>query len=56
MTRPPSAIDQRVGSHSLCLYVCVAVWMGVGGWLGKGDREGRECLTTRFKLGVCWEL
>lgn len=40
-------IDQCVGSHSLCLYVCVGVWMGVGGW----EREREESL---YPQGLSW--
>ena len=49
MTRPPSVIDQCVGSHSLFLYVFVGVWLGAGGWEREGGRKESLC-----PLGLSW--
>jgi len=40
IARPPSVIDQHVGSHSLCL--CVGICMGVGGWEREREGETKE--------------
>lgn len=51
IARPPSVIDQRVGSHSLCLYVLVYGWVWVVGREGERKRETEERFCPQ---GLSW--
>lgn len=52
IARPPSVIDQHVGSHSLHLHAC---WC-MDGCGRLSEEDGGEILPTKFKLGVCCKL
>lgn len=57
IARPPSVIDQHVGSHSLCLYVCWCMY-GCGCFRdreGERERAGGEILPTSWACATSYK-